>query len=419
MTIARRIARGALGLTVLGLALLLAQPAGALERRRPQFQTEPSYLVLPFPYSLPGIGSGIAVTGLAGNVLGTHADINGILVTGDAKGEILGLEDIHLVPETLIVDLFFQKLTRAEVNNYQTRGMNSGKSDYTLLDLNQVDSASGQIRLTLWERRLELSAGREKQKIAVVSIRGSDGHLISQLDEPYRQTTSSQFVGGQLDYTDDYADPRVGVRLGVTVKHTPPASPVEADFDVQDFRLNGYVPLGRLSTLLLSYFQSDASVRRKGLTDPAAIAAELGFNCAAGDTACLMAQAALVGTFVNARSNGTATALGGDNRLRAYPRERFNGAHTQFMAAELRWNLTDEVTPFDYYIWKDVRTNVQVALFAERGSVGETRDEVGRAWRNSYGVGLRMVSASGFVYRADAATGDEGGAVSIIFGYPF
>ena len=412
-------ARWVLSLAVLGAAVSLASESGALERRRPQFQTEPSYLALPFPYSLPGIGSGIAVTGLAGNMLGTHADVYGILVTGDAKGQILGFEDIHVVPETVIVDLFYQRLTRAQVNNYQTRGMNSAKSDYSLIDLNQVDSVSGQLRLSLWERRLELLAGRYKQKISVIAIRGSDGTLISQLDEPYRQTTSSQYARGQLDYTDDFADPRVGVRVGVTLRHSPPASPAEADFSVWDYDLSGYVPLGRISTILLNYFQSDASVRRKGTTDTAAVAAELGFNCAPGDTACLDAEAALVGTFVNARSNGSSSALGGDHRLRAYPGERFNGAHTLFMAAELRWNLTEEVTPFDYYIWKDVRTNVQVALFAERGSVGETRDEVGRAWRSSYGVGLRMVSGSGFVYRADVATGDEGGAVSIIFGYPF
>ena len=406
------------GLAVV-LGLLLAQPADALERRRPQFQTTPSYLVLPFPYSLPGIGSGLAITGLAGNIAGTHTDVYGILVTGDAKGQILGIEDIHLVPERLILEVFFQRLSRVEINSYQTRGMDSDRNDYTLLDLNQVDTNAATLRLTLWDRRVELAVGRRKQEIAVTSVRAPDGTLITELNPVYRRTVTESFASAQLDYTDDYADPRAGARANFTVSRSPPVSELEPDFNTQDFSLSGYVPVGKISTLLLTYFQSDALVKREGQTDPTAIRTELGLNCAPLDTACLSAEQALVNNFVNSRAHGSSSSLGGDQRLRGYPNDRFSGAHTRFMAAEFRWNLTEETTPFDYFIWKDVRTNVQIALFAERGSVGETRDDVGRIWRSDYGAGLRMVSASGFVYRADFATGQEGNQVSIIFGYPF
>ncbi len=160
-------------------------------------------------------------------------------------------------------------------------------------------------------------------------------------------------------------------------------------------------------------------MRRKGNTDRADVAADVGLDCAPTDTACLAVQARLVAEQIAARSNGTATALGGQDRLRAYPRDRFQGAHTRFLGAELRWNLTEEVTPFDYLIWKDVRTNVQLAFFAETGSVGETRDEVGDRYRNAYGFGLRLVSGSGFVYRADVATGDEGTETTLFFNYPY
>ena len=85
---------------------------------------------------------------------------------------------------------------------------------------------------------------------------------------------------------------------------------------------------------------------------------------------------------------------------------------------EFRWNLTEEATPFDYFIWKDVRTNLQVAFFAETGSVAETRDGLDK-FKSSYGAGFRLISASGFVYRADLATGDEGTEFVLIFGYPF
>ena len=40
-------------------------------------------------------------------------------------------------------------------------------------------------------------------------------------------------------------------------------------------------------------------------------------------------------------------------------------------------------------------------------------------FKSSYGLGIRLISASGFVYRADLAAGDEGTETVIIFGYPF
>jgi outer membrane translocation and assembly module TamA len=77
------------------------------------------------------------------------------------------------------------------------------------------------------------------------------------------------------------------------------------------------------------------------------------------------------------------------------------------------------VTPFDYFIWKDVRTSVQLAFFAETGSVEDLRSELGDTFRSSYGMGLRLISGSGFVYRLDIATGDEETETIVIFGYPF
>ncbi len=66
-----------------------------------------------------------------------------------------------------------------------------------------------------------------------------------------------------------------------------------------------------------------------------------------------------------------------------------------------------------------MRTGLQIAFFAERGSVGETRDDVGTIWASTYGVGFRLISASGTVYRADIATGKEGTEPVVIFQYPF
>ena len=62
---------------------------------------------------------------------------------------------------------------------------------------------------------------------------------------------------------------------------------------------------------------------------------------------------------------------------------------------------------------------LQLALFYERGSVCEKISELGDITRSTYGAGFRLVSASGFVYRADFSSGDEGEEMIMTFSYPW
>jgi hypothetical protein len=116
---------------------------------------------------------------------------------------------------------------------------------------------------------------------------------------------------------------------------------------------------------------------------------------------------------------GTATSLGGFSRLRSYSQGRYKGAHTVFYGTEIRWNLTDERTPFDIFVMKDVRTSIQISLFYETGSTADIRSELGDIMRDSYGFGLRVVTASGVVFRGDLAFGREGFEPQIFIGYPW
>ncbi len=407
----------------LSVGLAGAMPAQAIERRKPQFLTEPSYLIVPLPYSLPGIGEGFLLLGQAGNIAETNVDAWGLVITGDAAGQIFGLEDIHILSETLILDLFSQNITKAVVNNYETRGMDSDPDDYTLIELTSVKTRQAQLSLSLFDRRLELFASTSTQSVEVPRIRDKDGEIIAELNPPYRGDSESSAIGMLVDYTDDRQDPRKGLRMQVDRSHSPNDDPDEAEFFVWNYTVTGYLPMGKLNTLALHYFQSDAEVTREGNTDPAALEAELGITCPpageAGSAECEETVDELVDMFVKQRKNGTSTSLGGENRLRSYPQGRFSGAHTVFYAIEFRWNLTEEATPFNYFFWKDVRTGVQIAFFAETGSVAETRSEVGDSYASTYGVGFRLVSGSGNVYRADFATGDEGFEYTILFNYSF
>ena len=60
-----------------------------------------------------------------------------------------------------------------------------------------------------------------------------------------------------------------------------------------------------------------------------------------------------------------------------------------------------------------------MAFFFEEGTVADKASELWQEKRTSAGVGTRVVTSSGFVYRLDFATGQEGSSTIIIFDYPW
>ncbi|MCZ6646200.1 MAG: hypothetical protein O7B79_08160 [SAR324 cluster bacterium] len=405
------------GALVLLLLALLPVVSQGVERRRSQYLKEQAYLVVPFPFNIPGIGSGIAVTGLAANIGGGNTDAFGIIITGDASGTIVRVSDFHLIEEKLILSVTYQRISRAVINNYETRGMDSDPNAFNLLELSQADGQEIELCLCLFEKKLQFFLGMEFDESTIERVRNSNGEIIGDFDQPIRGRETTRRIGVIIDNSDDLSDPRKGIRLEFQARRSPPRDGDDPDFIVLDLSLGFYIPMGKISTLVLNYFQSDARVSRQGQTDPTALRNELGLNCTTPE--CNAAVDALVERRIAENRFGTATSLGGAfSRLRSYPVGRFQGAHMVFYGAEFRWNLTDEATPFDYFIWKDVRSSLQLAFFAETGSVAESRSGLEK-FKSSYGLGIRLISASGFVYRADLATGDEGTETVIIFGYPF
>ena len=402
-------------LILVGILLTLPIEISAMERRKDQFYKEPAYLVFPLLYSLPGIGSGVVITGYAGNMFGTYTDAYGLLIMGEAEGTNFGVEDIHLISEQLILEVGRQDINKAFVNNYEKRGMDTEKDDYNLLEISKADSISGVLTLTFFDRMFEIFTSAYAQEYQVEAVRDRDGNIIAELEEPIRGESKTYRIGSVLDYTDDRQDPRKGIRFEVTLRNSPRQDEDDPDFYVLNHNATLHIPIGRLSTWVFNYFRSDALVTSEGETDPDTIREDLGFHCDPSDTECLEAEQEVMNNIIAANKYGTATSLGGEDRLRSYPNNRFEGAHTQFFGMEFRWNLTEGFTPFNYFIWKDVRTNVQLAFFAETGRVAEKSDDLWGDYRSSYGVGLRMLTGSGIVYRMDIAAGDEGIVPTIIF----
>lgn len=390
------------------------------ERRKDQNPTQPAHLIVPLPYSKPGIGDGVILLGTITNIAETTADISALYVGGDAEGAILNGSEIPLYSDILFLDFYLQNIDRASVNNYSIRGINNtGEDDFTVMDVSVANESKFDLNLTFFERRLNFYYSYNEFEYQVDAFRDNDGALITTLSEPFVNSGDSDSFKISVDLTDDYLDARKGLRVDFTYQDHKADTFKEPDFYTLDFNLLGYVPMGNSDTLVLNYFQSDAHVRRQGDTNPASIRAELNSNCEPLDTQCKTTEDELVANFISARTNGTSTALGGDLRLRSFPQNRYQGAHTAFIGAEYRWNISQEVKPFDYFIWKDVRTGLQVAFFAEIGTVSETSSTLWDETRFSIGTGFRLVAGSGAVYRADIATGDEGAELIVIFEYPW
>ncbi len=390
------------------------------ERRKSQFLTEYGYALFPYPYSLPGIGQGLGLVGAAMNINNTTTDAYGMLFGGDVSGLALGVGEVHVIPRKLILDIGLSSLTAATIQSYSERGMTSSKFDYTNIELGDMTYYGSRMTATFHDRRFELYGAYYQGSSQLKNIRDKDGNIIVPAEDAEVQRGHVSIFGTRVDLTDDYQDPRQGVRLDISRSLTPP-SDSGPDFYQQDYNATAYVPLGRRSTWAFNYYQSDAHVNRKGHTLFTDVENDLGLNCS--DPALTLEEQKDCTDFVNnTRDNnsyGTASSLGGFNRLRSFPNGRFKGAHTIFYGSEIRWNLTDETTPFDIFVMRDVRTSWQVAVYYEVGSTADKRKEVGDIWRSSAGFGLRMVTASGVVFRADVASGKEGVSPSIFIGYPW
>lgn len=403
--------------------LVLAGSADAAwypDRRKSQFGNEFGYALFPYPYSLPGIGTGLGLVGGAMNISGTTTDAYGMFFGGEVKGLAAGVADLHLVPRALILDLGYSGVSAATLQSYSLRGMNTDENDYTNVELEDLTYYGSRLTATFFERRMEFYGAYYQGSSRLKSIRDQDGNVLVQSQNAQLERGHTNLLGTRLDLTDDYQDPRRGFRIDLSRTLAPPRDS-GPDFYVQDYNATAYVPLGRRSTWAFNYLRSDAHVRRQGTTDPAEVARIQGLNC--GDPALTPRDRKYCNDFLNVtianNTYGTASSLGGFSRLRSYSNMRFRGAHTIFYGSEVRWNLTDESTPYDIFIMKDVRTSWQVALFYEAGSTADTRSELGDLWRSTTGIGLRMVTASGVVFRADVAAGREGVLPSIFIGYPW
>ena len=403
--------------TLLVGVLCLSQTIQAfeIERRRDQFTKQYGQLFAPLPYSLPGLGTGLLLVGSFANIADTNADFALIGGVGDAQFVFTFLDELFIAPDLLYLQYLRAHGFKFAINQYKSRGMDSEKNDFYYGIGSYWDFNAPTLKLTFYDRMLEFGLGLNQQKGRFDKIVSPDpddptkqGETVATYDPPREQTLSDKIeFSVRIDYTDDYKDPRKGIRNIFYYDVQNASKDSDPSFDVVTNDLQIYIPVLEKSTIVFDLQTSDAIVKKKGETD---------YNTLLGE----IKDPSLAKSQQQINSNGTATFLGGGDRLRAYPQGRFQGAHMLYFATEFRWNFSESGGgQFDSLFFQDLVDDMQIAFFYENGSISEEKSDLGKISKSSFGTGFRLVNASGNIYRADLASGDEGTNFTVIIQYPW
>ena len=201
-------------------------------RRNNQFITDSGYYLIPSPYSIPGLGSGVIVVGASTNINQTHSDIYGFAAAGDIEGFGVFATEIHLIDKLLILDLSLADFDKAVSQVYSQRGMNTSSNDHILAELNHSRFTGARLTYTQFDRRLEFYGLYFNNEARLAAIRDREGNLIQSAINSELNKSNSFTYGLRLDLTDDYIDPRKGIRLETSLWHSPPVTTDNPEFDI-------------------------------------------------------------------------------------------------------------------------------------------------------------------------------------------
>ncbi len=393
--------------------------ADVVERRRDQFGRDFGYYMYPIVGEIPGMGRAAGIGASVLNMGDSDTDFTGYYVRGDIKATGAALLDYHVLPKRLIFDVGYNDY-RVATTAYN-RGIDSSPND---IIRPKVEGAYllGQLTLTFDERRYEMFARMLDGRNRLIEVRDKDNQAFAGVDTSWK-AGNYYSVGGSLDLTDDRLDPRDGVRFEFSSRLPHRRNADESEYFVNDYNLTAYAPMRAWDTLAFNLFYSRAHVTHQGTSDLAVLQQRYGLNCTQypvgpNRDACMAAEAKLLANKQADNIYGTASPLGGTQRLRSYDNGRFYAGQALFYGVEYRWNITDERTPFNIFIAKGIRTGIQLAAFWERGMVADQSSQLFKNGRESYGVGARVV-LSGVIIRFDFAQGREGFQSQLWITYPW
>lgn len=409
------------------LILVFTANAYSFERKQEQFLTTPSYVIMPVPYQVPGVGSGWILYGKISNFALNYMDISAMVFSGAANGEGMGLHEIHIIPEFLFLDADIQRVRDVTVQYYNERGMDTDVKDYFNMYAKNIFDRSYRADLTFWNRRINFTYKYLSREYDLRSFLDSSEEEVTEVNASVGQIKDvNHSYNFFLDITNDFQDPTAGLRVSLT--RTIPENEstlATSKYEVISQSYNLYIPVLKFSTIALNYFKSDAYIEKEGLTNTTDIRNSLGLSdCtlladASLQAKCNEAQTSLINRTLAENKYGSAIGLGGRSRMRGFTMGRFMGSHTIYYGSEFRWNLDTSIIPFDWLLVKDTRSAIQIALFHEKGASGDIEEDLPDQLAESNGMGLRLVSRSGWVFRGDWGHSKEGDQYTLIGHYPW
>lgn len=391
-----------------------------VERRQSQFENTPGYIALPAPYNYPGIGGGLMLLGYGGNIFKTPVDAYVIALTGDVSGVIASVDEIFLYPEHFFLTYQELNISQYGINMYSTRGMDSDKDDYTIAVGDKYTFRTLTGTFTFFERQLEFGYFHLNESGRMTETRDPDGNLIYENEQSFKGTRWGFNL--LFDWTDDYNDPRKGLRLSVNQTHVESDSESDPEYKINTYGATLYLPVLKDSTWVFHAMKSDSDIIKQGTTDLETLKQRSGYyscDSSSQPDACRDSALKEAESRLNHNKYGAAQSLGGPQRLRSYPQGRYSGAHSLQYGTEFRWNFDTTKEGINLYFLNEIQEAMQLCFFWEEGMTAETTDTLGDIKRNSYGAGLRLVAASGNVYRFEYSTGQEGPQMILMFNYPW
>jgi len=151
-------------------------------------------------------------------------------------------------PRTLILDLNAINFNKASVTNYEKRGMQTDKHDYSYLQFGNYGFSGARLTATFAERKFEVYGGGYKIQGELKQDPRSQREHNRGHPEPAHVAERGLGARDPGDMTDDYSDPRRGLRLETSRWWSPPVNSNSPDFYRMEYSATGYIPLGKRST---------------------------------------------------------------------------------------------------------------------------------------------------------------------------
>lgn len=378
------------------------------------FSLIPSYLygenttlILPFVGRTAGVGIYYGPVLSISNVGSESINIVGGKVLGRMDGEGAVITGIPLLTNTLEFGFGFANLNQLYFDTSYTRGMDD---DEKVTQTTKGQGAAGFLNWYFFDKQLRISNVSASWKVQFDKYFNSDEEEIELPGIHLGDLKTNFFLNSLIaDFTDDIDNPSSGLKLGASYDIARTSTEYSGT-DTFSYFANGYLPLGDNTTWVFRGFRSEATVKQQASTDKDVITSKLNINCdSLTDTgkknACEDLKNSLVDYLSSHNEFGTATPLGGSRMLRSFREARFRGKHSVFAGTELRWKVPDFIG----------KSQLQMALFSEIGSVDDSAQNLGVEKKASYGIAFRIIIEQ-LTLRLEAATGDNSQEWHLIVG---